>query len=597
MDDSMLRALNFSLCFQDVPDHILLKCDPSPEWVEVAQGETIIEQGEVGKALFFIVYGRCVALKKDKYGHTKRLGELYPGQIIGEISLITDQPATATVRAMHHSRLVRFSREAFLHMVAEVPQITFQAARIIANRLQGKEAYENQQRRTVSLALLPLHDDIDCDTFADQLQNALNNITKSIIVDSTMIQDYATCPSHTEINDAQYAVIHQQFIRLAEMHNLLILKASHQVTSWTSLCVCRSDRILLVASAKHHQHALTQLEKQLFSHMDAEITPHIDLVLIHAQDQWSITHAEAWRAKRYFQTVYHVRQNQPQDYQRLARRLMGSASGLVVGGGGARSLAHLGVIKALREADIPIDMVAGTSMGAFIAALYAMDLDMETMIGATRRVWVDWRPLSDYDYPAIAMIKGKRLERACQELWSGWSFDDLPLSCFCMVADITNCRAEAVDRGPVWRGVRSSCSLPGIGPPFLEKDRLWVDGGVIDNLPVEVMQKKYGHEINQLIVTDIFKENIFKAPEKIPTGWPLFWQRFNPWSKSVEIPRMFDILYRSATLASEQGATQGIEKADLVFRPSVDQYGLLEFKALSQCVEIGYQEAIKVLNR
>ena len=144
------------------------------------------------------------------------------------------------------------------------------------------------------------------------------------------------------------------------------------------------------------------------------------------------------------------------DFARLARFLAGRAIGLVLGGGGARGFAHIGILRALREANISIDMVGGTSMGASIAAQYALGWSPRRMLEENRRVWVKLRPQKDYTLPIVSLLSSRIAVRCARLMYGDTQIEDLWLRFFCVSSSAHPCRSTSC--GAVLSRVTTSCS-------------------------------------------------------------------------------------------------------------------------------------------
>ena len=234
---------------------------------------------------------------------------------------------------------------------------------------------------------------------------------------------------------------------------------------------------------------------------------------------------------------HHLRADRPGDVARLARMITGTGCGLVLGGGGARGLAHLGVIRALEEAGVPIDVVGGTSMGAIMAGLYALGL-------ATRSGWRGSPPspaigrrLVTPTLPLIALSAGRYLDRILSENLGSAPIEDLPLRFFCISANLNRAEEVIHERGPLWPAVRASLSLPGIFPPVYSGGDLLIDGSAVDNVPVDVMRGRVGN--GRIVAVNVSPEvePLTAAPfEAGLSGWRVLGHRINPVRPAADGP-------------------------------------------------------------
>ncbi|KAI9372335.1 hypothetical protein BJX61DRAFT_542811 [Aspergillus egyptiacus] len=280
------------------------------------------------------------------------------------------------------------------------------------------------------------------------------------------------------------------------------------------------------------------------------------------------------------------------DFHRLARRLCGRAVGLVLGGGGARGIAHVGVIKALEEAGIPVDIVGGTSIGAFIGALYARDADVVPMYGRAKkfagRMGSMWRFALDLTYPSVSYTTGHEFNRGIFKAFGDSQIEDFWLEFYCNTTNISQSRAEYHSSGYVWRYVRASMSLAGLLPPICDEGSMLLDGGYIDNLTVAHM-KSLGADV-------IFAIDVGSIDDNTPQGygdslsglWSVV-NRWNPFSSVPNPPTLSEIQARLAYVSS----IDNLERAKttpgcLYIRPPIDRYGTLEFGKFDEIYQVGH---------
>ncbi|HUN53140.1 MAG TPA: patatin-like phospholipase family protein, partial [Candidatus Sulfotelmatobacter sp.] len=312
----------------------------------------------------------------------------------------------------------------------------------------------------------------------------------------------------------------------------------------------------------------------------------LDLVLLH--DSSKPRDTARWLAQHAFTLHHHLRG--AADMQRLARILTGRGVGLVFSGGGARGFAHLGVVKALREVGMPIDLVGGNSMGAIIGAGVAHDWDEPTLRTAFRRAFVETNPLSDYTVPLVSLVGGRKVSRLLREAFGDIAIEDLWLPYFCVTANLTRGVAAAHRGGPLWRWLRASVAIPGVLAPVFDGGDVHVDGGVINNLPVDFM-RDIGRGL--VIGVDVVSDHAFTAKSEgadLPPLWRLMLPR-----GGKEVPGILQILWRAGTVNSDAAAAALRNETDLLLQPSMESIDLLNWKAFDRAVELGYRHAMTKL--
>jgi predicted acylesterase/phospholipase RssA len=261
------------------------------------------------------------------------------------------------------------------------------------------------------------------------------------------------------------------------------------------------------------------------------------------------------------------------DAARVARRLTGRAVGLVLSGGGARGLSHVGVIEELLAAGVPIDRVGGASMGAFIGGMLATGMDAEEIDARCYEEWVRRSPLSDYRFPRISLIRGDKARSMLERTFGDTRVEAAMRSFSCVSCDLVSGDLVVHRRGSLAEAVGASISVPGLVPPLARDGRLLVDGGVLDNLPVGAVGA--GAE-GPLIAVDITA-------------------RVRPVQPGDEQLRLRETLVRTLTLGSADTSAAARRHADLVIKPADIGAGFLEFHQLDRLRDEGRRAAAAAL--
>jgi NTE family protein len=282
---------------------------------------------------------------------------------------------------------------------------------------------------------------------------------------------------------------------------------------------------------------------------------------------------------------------------RLARLLSGRANGVVLSGGGARGLAAIGVLRALNEAGIPVDRIGGTSMGSLIAAQYACGLDFETMTALNYEYWVkNGNPASDFTLPILSLVRGRHMQQLVVDLCGEWRIEDMPLRYFCVSSDLGRAELVLHTTGKLWTAVRASGSFPVMGPPMFVDGRVLVDGGVLNNLPSDIMRSEFG---GRVIAVDVSPQRVRTVgaewDEQTPSGWHLLWRRLNPFMERARLPGVLEVLTRTATLNSDRMSRQTRHLADLLIAPPLLNYGIMRFDKMHEIIEAGYRHTLAEL--
>jgi NTE family protein len=281
------------------------------------------------------------------------------------------------------------------------------------------------------------------------------------------------------------------------------------------------------------------------------------------------------------------------DVPRVARILTSRGVGLVLSGGGARGFAHIGIVKALREADIPIDLVGGTSMGAILGAGVSLCWSIDELTDRFRRAFVDGKPLRDYTLPFVSLVSGHKVTRLLQHAFGDVTIEDLPLDFFCVSSNLTTGHSEVHRRGELWRWLRASVAIPGVLPPVVHKGELLVDGGTMNNLPVDAM-RDLGR--GPVIGCDVGADRAFTT-DTDEVDVPLPWQLMRWMREKKHRPNIFQILWRAGMVNSNAMTAAHREKTDLLLQPPLAQIDMLNWKGFDRAIAAGYEYAVRRLEK
>jgi predicted acylesterase/phospholipase RssA len=336
------------------------------------------------------------------------------------------------------------------------------------------------------------------------------------------------------------------------------------------------------------------VEESLLSAADAQHHAKIELVLVHDDASRAPSRAAKWLQGRRVAAHHHVRIGVAADARRIGRRLAGRAVGLVLGGGGARGFAHLGVLRALEECGVPIDVIGGNSMGAIVGGLFACGYSHAERMEQCRAGFAHSAPDADYTLPLVALHSGAKGNRLLRGMFGDTRIEDLWRSFFCVSANLNTAELRVARDGPMWRWVRASCSAPGMAPPIIEQGQILVDGGILDNLPVRAVRNIEG--IGMTIASDAGAstdmESGLRSLDAV-SGWRMLWDRLRGSNRAKAIPTLADILMRTATVSSVSRQIESSRDVDVYLRPPSDGVRTTEWSGLDRAVDAGYRYAME----
>ncbi|MFT4045731.1 MAG: cyclic nucleotide-binding and patatin-like phospholipase domain-containing protein [Solimonas sp.] len=550
--------------------------------IDVRSGARVCARGSAPDQVYIVAAGRLRATLADG----RIAGTIPRFAPSGEISAVLGEPRSADVYAIRDSVLVELPSAALLRTMERFPAAMLRLMRIVAQRLRqnaGTQALAAVQRRS-TLAVLPARPGVPARRVAEQLCRHLDGAARLIDVQTIGAalgiepHEWARAPADPQRTRQLTEYLNELEIRNAQ----LVYLAESRADDWALRCIAQADCVLVVADAGDLRPGGPMVELLQGSGSRAPV----DVLLLRPDGAPSPVTLE-WRASCGAGAHHYLRPDRDADYARLARQLSGRGIGLVLGGGGARGFAHIGLLRALQELDIPVDVAGGSSMGAFLAALLACGRSVDDIRLIARDTFVAHNYLNDYVLPTISLIRGRKFTRHLHEIFGEQSIETLRLPYFCVTTNLTRGAAVMHDRGPLYLWTATSMAVPGVAPPLAYNGELYADGAVANSLPTDLMQRL---ERGPIIASDVSTEGGVAAPGVAgPDPEGVFRLR------GADAPRLLSILFRTATLTSESGVAQRAARADVYLRMPVSRIGMFDWKRMDEIVERGYQHAMQQL--
>ncbi|RZJ95754.1 MAG: hypothetical protein EON88_09800, partial [Brevundimonas sp.] len=368
------------------------------------------------------------------------------------------------------------------------------------------------------------------------------------------------------------------FSRVEDSHDFVLYVAEADEPAWAALCARQVDRVFVVG-----QCLLAPPNRPLPHAGVLDAQRRTDLILLRdprmARPHNTSVWIDAVQPGRWFQ----AQEGDQADADRLARVITGTAVGVVMSGGGARAYSHIGALRALRDAGVPIDFVGGSSMGAVVAAGPAMGWSLEELEDRIRKSFVDSDPLSDITFPMLAMTRANKVERLLEQAYGDTDMADLSRPFFAVSTNLTAGRIEVHRRGLMRRAMRASIAIPGLLPPVVIDGQVLVDGAVLNNLPAEVMR-----QMNSGPVIGIDMSQARGVDPALIQHPPSIWRLLatGAWRRG---PPIVSIMMRSATLTSDAEIERSRAIVDILIQPTPDGVDIRDWKAYGPAVDAGYR--------
>lgn len=546
----------------------------------IQSGEILMHQGDVADSFYIVMHGRLRAFIPQSIEHQVILGEIGPGQIVGEVALLTDAVRIATVQAIRDSVLLKFDQKTFNSLLLQYPEVIMNIAKASIKRLIKKTPPENT---VITITVLPAGEKGHISDFTNDLVKTLEKIAPTQHLNFTKLKEKFG-------EDLPHSAILSWLNQLEKHYRYIVYEADVTLTDWTYRCIRQADRILMVGYDDQSPQ-LNEIEKEFFQEKYAKHHLLTEFALVH-RDAHHSRKMTAWLELRPLRNYYNIQSHRNSDFQRLVRFLTGRAQAVVLSGGGARALCHLGVLKAMQELGIEIDMIGGASMGAWLAALYTKRRNVNEIIEITKD-WVNRYKGGQYTLPIVSIFKDIKLEQMLKEgLGADTMIEHLRVRYFCVSTNLSQSLLTVHDRGSLWHAVRASLSIPGVFPPvFTKNNDLLIDGGIMNNLPVDIMRKYI--DGGTIIAVSIVPggKHIEYQPQSLSSGWKVLLSHLHPARRHLTYPTLGRIVFKATTISSRIHEEIMQKEANFWLELDMNRFGLLDFKSFQEIVDEAYELA------
>jgi len=580
---SPAESLHRSPVFQGLPAEVLDVIVQSMEPRLLAGGDRLFGQGDAGDAAYVILSGR-LRIERETADGRQLLREAGRGEVVGEFAILTGAPRTATVTAVRDSEVGRIPREQFERLLVEHPGMALGLSRTLATMLGRAPAAAAARRSASVIVLRPAAAGAPLLEVGTALAAALHSHGPTALVSAATAREALGAEGLGARPEGEQGIALARWLQPLEAANAhVVCVADDGMPGWAPAAIRQADVILDVLPAAAIDAPVA--EESALGHSQRE------LVVWHPADGRRPRGTLRWMQARPYGRRHHLRSGHRGDMGRLARHLTGTTIGVAFGGGGARGLSHLGLLRALGELGIPVDEVGGTSIGSLVAAQWAAGMTLEEMAERQRDGWLRIAPHRAYTVPTIGLVRARALETMLRQNFGDLDYEDCWIDAFACSANLTTSSAYFHRSGPVRHGCMASMAIPGIGPAFTLFDgSLHVDGAVVNNLPADGIQAGF------VIAADV--SDRMPRPSgypTTPTGWQVLRDRLRPGRPAPYYPTLVDTLLESVLLGGTRQAELAQREADVRLKPPVGAIGLFEFARLEEAEAIGHAHALEVL--
>jgi NTE family protein len=535
--------------------------DTRASWFALTGGETLFGEGDVADTLYLLRSGRLGVFRRDPDDSRppQFVGVIRPGEPVGEMAMLAGTAHTADVVALRDCEILALPRDAFFEAARTEPDLMVELSRLMMQRARDQRSGGGEPSvfGFISARARPIR------AFVERIAASIEAAGFSC-----QVIDQSALSSATE-----------WFSRVEDTHDFVLYVAEQDEPAWAALCARQVDKVFVVGNG------LTAPPNRPMPHSGVLDQRRTDLILLRDPRMARPANTAVWldaiQPGRWFQAV----DGDQADADRMGRVITGTAVGVVMSGGGARAYAHIGVLRALHEAGVPIDFVGGASMGAVIAAGPALGWTQEQLEERIRTAFVKSDPLSDIAFPMLAMVRARKVDRLLEEAYGDIDMADLVRPFFAVSTNLTSGKIEVHRRGLMRRAMRASIAIPGILPPIVIDGQVLVDGAVLKNLPAEVMRQMHGGPVIGVDMSET--RGVDPAlVEHPPSIWRLI--ATGAWRRG---PPIVSILMRSATLTTDADLVSSRAATDLLIQPTPDGVDIRDWKGFDAGVAAGYRAA------
>ena len=537
------------------------------------RGEILVHRSTPSDSVYVVVSGRFEVWIE---GQKSAISEIGVGEPIGEIGFFSGAPRTATIIAVRDLVVLELDRSSFDEVARKVPAIYQPLLRALARRLADSSARVASEPRSAAartIAVIAGGNEPIPQIFYDRLDNVVGRRGKGRLLNRHYLERHfpGQSPDDPTVSDWLNAIEHE--------YELIAFLADDTLTDWTRKAIRQADQVLIVVSGVASK-GLNPVEAFAFAtHPPARRR----LVSLHQRRAGWVEGTAAWLAERDVAMHHHVSIEDDLDVKSLHRFLTGRAVGYVAAGGGGFGPAHVGVFKAFAERGVSFDMLGGASVGAAVLGGLAIGLSPEEVDIGTHDVFVTSRGFKRFTLPRYALLDHVPFDAALQRQFRGVCIEDAwrPYFAVATVLDGSGQGPYLIRRGPLWKAVRASGSLPAVLPPvFTDDGRMLVDGGVVDNIPLRPMKAlKAGPNLVVHFGTRDSQQRFEVDYVSIPGRWRLARQMLTPSGrrKLPAVPNPIRVLQRCLGM-HQSPALLPVGPLDLVLTvPAVPGANFMDF--------------------
>lgn len=594
MSIHILKLVKSSKIFSALSNAELNTLIKKSEKIYLHKNKYLFHQGDISTDLYLLVSGKLVVIIKKENKERRIINDIFPGETVGELSALSHEPRTAHVKATTNSILLKLHSDEFRRLIHKHPSIIHHTIELLVERSQGLlKLLKTEKPSEKYILVIPATTKVSMDIITDHIKKSIGENKNITLITEQDIADHK-CSSSAKIKN---------YIDSFDKKDSIIYIVQSYNSLFAKTILTKIDMVYLIANENSkpslHADAIKMIQN---IHRPRMIRP--DLVLLHKKSDHLPTKTSEWLKLYNFHLHHHIRIHDDNDWQRLMRFICGRPIGLVLGGGGLRCWMHLGVIKAFMDAGIPIDMIGGSSAGAIVAGYYALQNfskealhKLQELSDVTNQT-VKFRNLT---WPAVSLFNGKSYTKKLKQVYIHKKIEDCWINCFIVGCNISDNHEVIYRKGYLWKAIRASTAVPAIYPPVVIRGKLHLDGGILNNLPVDIMRRYLGnHSI--IIASALTHHN--KDPEvyhfpSILTFWQTALAKAKLAHRDYKFPPFIDTFLKSLLAGSSLKQFENGNDAEILINPDLSEFRLLNITKIQQkkLIRLGYKSALNIIKK
>ena len=630
--------------------------------VEFERDETIYRQGDPPNAFFGLVSGRVRVFAQQKDGRDETLELLHRGDYFGMMSLLTNEPHSVTAVTLNDSILVRTDRAGFEEILKEIPEVAIHLSTTLSKRLRQKDLPTKRVFESTLISIYSAPRGSGRTMYAINLAASLKRETgKNVILLDVSPGGDAVCQAlgitpgpkplrlgvegfdqqrvadailkhpaagfdtlniaHEPDTSSDVTQVTPLLSYLANLYHFVISDLPHQMDRTVFKALVQADLIHLVCDASREQLEATGRMVEDFTRTVQQASQRVRVIVNETDASVPERERRKTLKTRVYATLPAVDQptapghpvvlaHPDWEYSRAVRRVSREIGkellGLGLGSGAAMGLSHIGVIKVLEQEGIPIDIVAGSSIGSLIGAFWASGMSSAQLekVADVFRMKGSLLKLIDPVIPKFGILGGRQITRFLNKHLGNRTFRDLKVPMKIVAVDYLRREVVVLDEGPLVQAIRASVSIPAIFVPIKIRGRYLIDGGILDPVPVDVL--------SQMGVRKIIAVNTLPSPQDIHRRYQELgqererlaqeakmlgrWKRWGFWLRrrwwNWLDTNLFDLIMHTMQGMEYVLAEAQCAQADVVLHPTVPRVNWWEFYSVDQLIRRGEEETL-----